>query len=466
MPDNKEKQKSLLAIRKMFVWSLVAGALSVCVPQYFNFPLLTVLLPLLCMVLYTGFGYAQSVDSLFIEQFADSVYYLGFLLTLVALVVSLYFYQGDTLESGLLVSNFSLALLTTIYGLAVRIYINNFQVDLHSAERHVMSGVEQAANELVRKAKLISMQLDVSHQETQAAIRKSVEHAAEGMYETALTVDKYANTSAESLHKNMQKMNKTIANAVMTFEENLQNVKLPDEIFADKFNPPLDRLTHRLNESQILLKELNVQQGSIAHSAQGIVESMGKTVTEVDILSQSINLFNNKLNVNTQLNDDFARVVKEMSVLSKNTAQISENLLKQSEQSSLVLNNFTQLAHSSGQMTDVFETIGGSAQAGGKIAEDLQDIAISLANTRETVKEISDFGVHVISTVKRLETFNQLIEQHTQLLKSMGEVAQTDIDLAQQHKIEMAAILQQSRESLLVMQQDLAESVSKQARGE
>jgi len=464
MSEDKLKQKSLVTIRKMFVWALLVGVLGVSLPQYFNYPQFAVFLPLLCMFLYAGFGYSYSVGSLFLEQFADSVYYLGFLLTLVALVVSLYFYQGDTLESGLLIANFSLALLTTIFGLAVRIYINNFQIDVDGAERHIMSGVELAANDLVKKAKLISMQLDVSHQETQAAIRRSVDQAAEGMYETALTVDKQARASSEALHKNMQVMSQTMATAVTNFEQSLLNVKLPDEIFAEQLNPPLDRLVHRLNESQILLKELNVQQTSISQSAQGIVESMGNTVAEVDILAHSMGLFNNKLNANTKVNDELVRVIKEMSVLSTSTAKITENLEQQSEQSTLVLNNFTRLAQSSEQMTGVFESIGVSSQAGVRIGDDLQDIAIALANTRETVKQISGFGIHVISSFKRLETFDQLIEHHTQLLKEMGEVAQMDIELAKQHKTEMAEILQQSRESLLLMQQSLSAS-NQQAEG-
>lgn len=464
MSEDKLKQKSLANIRKMFVWALIVGVLGVCLPQYFNYPQLAIFLPLICMFLYAGFGYSYSVGSLFLEQFADSVYYLGFLLTLVALVVSLYFYQGDTLESGLLVANFSLALLTTIFGLAVRIYINNFQIDVDGAERHIMSGVELAANDLVKKAKLISMQLDVSHQETQAAIRRSVDQAAEGMYQTALTVDKYARTSSETLHNNMLEMNQTMAKAVSTFEQNLLSIKLPDEIFAEQLNVPLDRLVHRLNESQILLKELNVQQSSISQSAQGIVESMGNTVAEVDILGHSMGLFNNKLNANTKVNDELVKVIKEMSSLSKSTAQITENLEQQSEQSTLVLNNFTKLAQSSEQMTGVFESIGTSSHAGARIGDDLQDIAIALANTRETVKQISGFGIHVISSFKRLETFDQLIEHHTQLLKNMGEVAQMDIDLARQHKMEMAEVLQQSRESLLLIQQSIA-ATSQQAEG-
>ena len=483
MSDSKLKQSELFGIRKMFVLTLVSGVLSVCVPQYFNYPLFAIFLPLGCMVLYTGFGYAHSVDSIFLEQFADSVYYLGFLLTLVALVVSLYFYQGDTLDSGVLVSNFSLALLTTIFGLTVRIYVNNFQIEVQGAEKHIMSAVEQAANELVKKAKLISMQLDVSHQETQAAIRASVEHAAEGMYQTAITVDKYAKSSSESLHKNMLAMNKTAEQAISSFEANLRSIKLPDEIFAEQLNPPLDRLTHRLNESQILLKELNVQQSNIAKSGQATVESMSKTVTEVDILAQSVHLFNNKLNASTELNDDFVRVVREMSALSKNTAQVSENLIQQSEQSSVMLNNLSRLASaivnlpedmekmsaklekSSIQVSTAFQSIGQKTQSAANIGDDLQQIAQSLSSTRETVKEISGFSVHVISSFKRLETFNLLIEQHTLLLEQMGQVAHKDIDLVRQHQVEMEKVLQQSREALLYIQQDIVVNGDKAEKG-
>ena len=486
MQGNEIKQRSVLNIRKMFVAALLGGIIGICLPQYFNFPLLAVLFSLTCMALYTGFGYSHSVNSPFLEQFADSVYYLGFLLTLVALVISLYFYQGDTLESGLLVANFSLALLTTIFGLAVRIYINNFQVDIHSAERHMMTEVEHAANDLVRKAKLISMQLDVSHQETQIAIQQSIKHAGEGMHQAALIVEKYARTGSEALLESMKATNQTVIKAVAALENSIQNTKLPEDVFTEKLNGPLDRLVNRIDETQIQLKELNTQQNTIVQSTQGIVESMGKTVAEVDILTQSISCFNDKLNANTKVNDDFVQVVREISSLSEKTAEISKNLTQQTEQSTVAMHNFSKLVgvintlpddmetmslrlkQSSAKVSEIFQSIGDNTHSGARIGEDLQGIATALANTRETVKQISDFGIHVISTFNRLETFNQLIEQHTQLLADMGGVAQLDINLAKEHQTEMAKILQQSRQSLLLMQQDFVDginNVSEQLKG-
>jgi len=464
MLNTKDKKKLINNIRKMFLWALIAGVLGVVIPQYYNYSRLAIVLPLVSMVVYTGFGYFRSVDSLFLEQFADSVYYLGFLLTLVALVISLYFYQGDSLESGVLIANFSLALLTTIFGLAVRIYINNFQIDIDGAERYIMSGVELAANDLVNKARLISMQLDVSHQETQAAIRRSVDKASEEMYQTALKVNQDVRNNSDTLHQNMQEMNKTMVSAVSTLEKNLLNIKLPDEIFVEKLNVPIDCLIQRLDESQILLKELNIQQISVSQGAENIAGSMRKTVAEVRGVAKSMDSFNKKLNVNSHLNEDLVQVINEMTSLSKITSQMTKDLVLQSEQSTSVLNNFSKLANSSGQMTEIFDSIGKGSQAGARIGDDLQDIAIALANTRGTVKEISDFGIHVISSFNRLSSFNQLIEQHTVLLENMGEVAQMDINLARQHKIEMAEILQQSRDSLTFMQQNVRDNISKPTR--
>jgi len=165
-------------------------------------------------------------------------------------------------------------------------------------------------------------------------------------------------------------------------------------------------------------------------------------------------------------------VVKEIASLSEKTTNISKNLQQQTEQSTVAMQNFTKMVNSvnalpadietlssrlkqsSEQVSATFQAIGNETEAGMKIGNDLQEIAVSLANTKETVKQISDFGMHVTSTFKRLENFNQLMEQHTQLMADMGGVAQIDIDLAKDHQREMAAILKQSRKSLAQMQQD------------
>ena len=198
---------------------------------------------------------------------------------------------------------------------------------------------------------------------------------------------------------------------------------------------------------------------------------MTQSVAEVDILTQSIGVFNDKLYANTKVNSEFASVVKEITSLSEKTSNIAEKLDQQAEQSALAMQNFSKmvsavnalpedvdalslrLKKSTEQVATTFQSIGDQADIGEKISQNLQKISEALSHTEGTVKHISDFGIHVTSTFKRLETFNQLMEKHTQLMKDMGGVAQIDIDLAKQHQQEMAGILQHSRHALAQFQQ-------------
>ncbi len=477
MSYQKLQQGLIRDVRKMFVLALAGGVLSVCLPQFFNIPLLAVILPLLCMALYTWRGYLLSADSSFIEQFADSVYYLGFLLTLVALVVSLYFYQSDTLEAGLLTANFSLALITTIFGLAVRIFINNFQIDLNSIERHVMTEVEHAANELIRKAKLISMQLDVAHEETQIAIQKSVTVAAKSMQEMTSVVDKYTEASAETLQKNTQLTTQSIRGAVTAFEKNIRNTKLPEDIFIEQLMPPLTLLQQHLERTQQQLQEFNSQQSHITQSTQAIGRNMTNSAAKMDILTQSISAFDKQLTTHNQVNNDFAKVVEEVALLAKQTQQISDNISEQSVQSGIALQNFAGLMESVNHLPDnmatlsqkiklsteqiamAFQPLGEHSQTGIKISQDLQEISAALSHTRATVQQISDFSIHVTSAVKRVDMFDQQMEKHAQLLADIGSIAQQDLEIAKQHQEEMAKILQKSRSTLALLQKEVIQTI-------
>ncbi|NOQ64295.1 MAG: hypothetical protein GQ582_07270 [Methyloprofundus sp.] len=472
MSEQSLQQSLILDVRKMFIIALICGVLSVCLPQYFKLPLLAVLLPLLCMIIYTWLGYVHSEETVFLEQFADSVYYLGFLLTLVALVVSLYFYQSDNLDAGVLTANFSLALITTIFGLSVRIFINNFQIDLNTIERQMMTEVEHAANEMIRKAKLISMQLDVSHEETQIAIKQSVDNAAIGMQQSLAMIDEYAAASAEALLKNTHSSHQAIIRAADSFAENLQNTQILEDIFVDKLDIPLDRLVERLDKTQQLLQGLNTGQSDIAQHTQSIISSLERSVAEVDILVQSISVFNDKLYANTKVNEDFVQVVQGVAALADNTKTISASLEKQVAQSALAMQNYSKMGtamlslpddvqrlsdniqQAAQQFNTTFHAIGNNTESGVRIGDDLQEIALALSKTRETVQQISDFGMYVTSTFKRLEAFNNMMEEHTQLMTSVGGVAQVDIDLAKLHQHEMAGILRESRQYLAKIQQD------------
>ena len=84
---------------------------------------INIAVPLAVMAYYSYTLNQDETDVLSIEQKADSVYYMGFIFTLVAMAASLWVLaQGEgAMNIRSVVGNFGLALATTIFGLTIRI---------------------------------------------------------------------------------------------------------------------------------------------------------------------------------------------------------------------------------------------------------------------------------------------------------------------------------------------------------
>jgi hypothetical protein len=95
-------------------------------------------LPLTIMAAYVVLGlFKRDPDEVSDEKFADSCYYLGFIFTITSIIVALF--DIDKLgESGKLAEiavRFGAAMVSTVAGLVVRVYLVNFRKDLADISR-------------------------------------------------------------------------------------------------------------------------------------------------------------------------------------------------------------------------------------------------------------------------------------------------------------------------------------------
>ena len=120
-PNNSEE--FVLNPVKLFVFLITAGLVAIAVGTFYENIWINLAIPIGIMLYYAFTIYSNSDGFLSIEQKADSVYYMGFIYTLVAMTASLIALanneQLDDFNS--VVINFGLALSTTIIGLVIRI---------------------------------------------------------------------------------------------------------------------------------------------------------------------------------------------------------------------------------------------------------------------------------------------------------------------------------------------------------
>lgn len=199
----------------------------------------------------------NEVEDISREQKADSCYYLGFIFTLVAMVLSLIRFDSSTIEDDrvlqAIVQNFGLALTTTVVGLVARIV----WLQLHSG--HMADAEETIRTRLFREADSFQLQtqritsafktLAEDAERVTKPLSKNLEHL-----DTTLSIPEGLSDSLSSLSKKVGSLNDHLSR----LDEALEGLKIDSfghiaqklqELNSSltRLNPELERHLKRLN---------------------------------------------------------------------------------------------------------------------------------------------------------------------------------------------------------------------------
>lgn len=105
------------------------------------------------LCLYAAIAYLSTSLRVDPEVIGDNAYYLGFLLTLTSLSVTLYFVVESGAEERAklipeVISGFGVALVSTIFGVFIRVLMMQFRVDIVSRERETRVELDQLARRM------------------------------------------------------------------------------------------------------------------------------------------------------------------------------------------------------------------------------------------------------------------------------------------------------------------------------
>lgn len=227
-------------VQKLFAVALVLKVLSSGLGWWVGDPwFLGCLLPLAIMAGYMILGLRRDPTDVSNEKFADSCYYLGFIFTITSIVFSLF----DLPQIGARLQDISLrfgaAMVSTVLGLAVRVYLVGFREDdaTKVAEQSALAAAERLREQLfmlLEKMRDFEAKVDL-------AATSSVERVKE-------QVDKMSKDHAErlgSLSAQLLQRNRELA------DESIRAVQAGEARLADALDASaskLDKLTANLTD--------------------------------------------------------------------------------------------------------------------------------------------------------------------------------------------------------------------------
>lgn len=212
----------------LFVLLTMIGSAVIWLGKVWDFDIaLITAIPVAMMFLYMAVNMLSGLR-VHSEQAGDNLYYMGFIYTLTSLGVSLYKFTGEaSIED--VVRNFGIAIISTVTGIALRIFFNQMRrdpADIEKAVRH----------ELAEMTRRVRAELDNSAMEFSSYRRTSNQMLSEGFEEIARQAEKNGEAVRAAIEamsaKAVESIQATSKQLLVTLEETHKNVAQLSDVNA------------------------------------------------------------------------------------------------------------------------------------------------------------------------------------------------------------------------------------------
>lgn len=221
-------------IKNIFIVAFILGAGLSLYGAYSGLYLITVSLSILIMVVYffTSLYLNTIKKQISVEQLANSNYYLGFMFTLVSILVSLTSIISNSYNIDNIVSNFGVSIVTTIIGLLARIYLANFipneEVNneiMNESVAHKIRIMNEVLLDNIQKNKAFSQMIDERMSMIVISTEKSLKQFNKLLdKDFKATIDTF-NASIKSITANMETSTKKHTTLLSEENKKIKNKK-------------------------------------------------------------------------------------------------------------------------------------------------------------------------------------------------------------------------------------------------
>jgi len=383
-------------MQKLFVVILCLKVTSSGFGWYFQYPWsFGFVIPLLLMTVYIGIGLKRNDDDVTDEKFADTCYYLGFIFTITSIIFSLFDLPNIGTRIQDIAVRFGAAMVSTVFGLGVRVYLVSFKKDVADAIARSEDAVLDANRRFTER---LSMAVDRLH-----GFEMQVADATKA--------------SVENVNLQIENLSKNHADKLTAFFEDLteRNKKAFTEAL-DEVESATERLATAVNGySSGMRTNLMSIEAKVGVFTEAVTKRLKETTFPDDFFVRQLEgpLAQMRVSVG-ELSDEVKLVAEEVKT---STKSLSGALKKISEQSTKATDSLVIVQQLTAQQQAVLDSASGQVESLGQMTSTLATFQASLASTTTELKQSSSVSAGLSTRVG--EAVSQIVSDRQSIDESL-----------------------------------------------
>ena len=277
-----------LDAKLIFILSLLGGAVAIFIGVYKQLYAIAVTVPVIIMFLYIFIGRIRRGADVALSQFADSVYYLGFLFTLAALTASLVTHVLTELDPTSLTSSFGLALVTTIIGLSARVVLTSFGEEPTDA---MVRADEALHDEVQRFSEELRISTDTFKQNSAVSVDTVQNSLTTATDNFKIAIEQATKDFGHALSGSLESIN--IAGESLS--SHIDKIEVPEDLFTGRFTPHLEKFTKSLEQYNQQMSDSLLNQRKVRDGVNLVAKSMERIAKKLDGIEDVFTLADKQL---------------------------------------------------------------------------------------------------------------------------------------------------------------------------
>ena len=334
-----------------FFTAFLVGTALISISKFWQWHVgIIVAIPIVVITVYGIASYFLPRLAIREDQLGDNIYYLGFLLTLVSLTITLIQYRSDS-DNDYIISNFGVALAATIWGILCRSILAQMRKDVVGIERELQKSLSEASFKLRGQIGAVSEDFaSLTRQITQVTedysrdLVKSHQSLSSGLVnvidEQTQSIQSTSESSAEKLGSSVEGSVQAIEDVVQTTTKSLKETTL---VVRDSIDDVSRTLGEYLQAHAVSLKEAQENESkdrqTITADLKSSLESLRDTVGKVNanaVTSEQLKRFTDAFEgVALQMTETLQKLAKQAldndGQIAELTQTLSESISTQEE---------------------------------------------------------------------------------------------------------------------------------------